>query len=282
MFIPFGFMSSPAAAPPVGYDTDAQAFFTAVEGGGDTLTTTEKDGTNQLVLDFKSSGVWSKLQAFYPLVGSTSTSCKWNLMDPRDLDAAFRLTYITLSAFTFSTKGWKQNGTSGAGVNTHYVPAVDGIANNFSAGLSIYDNPGLSGNNYDMGVYDGSIEIALIGGGFNSSLNTSYFKIGGVNFITKAVTQAESESTWIIDTTSSTSSNIMFRNGTSWSTQNEVAQLSNFDMGLGCTLRSTGAEAGSNRGYSMFFLGESLDASGLITSFQSAINTWNTTLGKTP
>ena len=77
MFIPFGFMKSPVVAPV--YDTDAQAFFTAVAGGGDTLTTTEKDATNQFVLDLKSAGIWTAMDLIYPFVGGTSTSTKWNL-----------------------------------------------------------------------------------------------------------------------------------------------------------------------------------------------------------
>ena len=31
--------------------------------------------------------------AIYPMIGGTQQSTKWNLKDPRDLDAAFRLTF---------------------------------------------------------------------------------------------------------------------------------------------------------------------------------------------
>jgi len=44
-----------------GFDPDAQAFFTAVTGGGDTLTTTEENAINQLVLDLKSANIWTSL-----------------------------------------------------------------------------------------------------------------------------------------------------------------------------------------------------------------------------
>ena len=93
MFIPFGFMSSPTAAPPAGFDPDAQAFFTAVTNGGDTLTTTEENAVNQLVLDLKANSQWTIAKFIYPLVGGTATSHKWNLKDPQDTDAAFRVTW---------------------------------------------------------------------------------------------------------------------------------------------------------------------------------------------
>ena len=102
MFAPFiwGATNASGSAGGDAYDTDAQAFFTAVEGGGDTLTTTEKDATNQLVLDLKSDGIWTGMYAIYPFVGATSTSTKWNLKDPRDLDAAYRVSWTGTANFT--------------------------------------------------------------------------------------------------------------------------------------------------------------------------------------
>jgi hypothetical protein len=34
-----------------------------------------------------------KFMAIYPLVGGTQSTTKWNLKDPRDLDAAYRLSF---------------------------------------------------------------------------------------------------------------------------------------------------------------------------------------------
>ena len=69
-----------------GIDTDAQAFITATG----ITDNTQKNSINQLVLDLKSYGVWSKIKAIYPFVGGTATTHKFNLKDPRDLDAAYR------------------------------------------------------------------------------------------------------------------------------------------------------------------------------------------------
>ena len=42
-------------------DVDAQLFFDRVSAAGGTLTNTEKTATNQLVLDLKSTSIWSLL-----------------------------------------------------------------------------------------------------------------------------------------------------------------------------------------------------------------------------
>ena len=176
MFIPFGFMKSPVVAPV--YDTDAQAFFTAVAGGGDTLTTTEKDATNQFVLDLKSAGIWTAMDLIYPFVGGTSTSTKWNLKDPQDTDAAYRITWQNPGSGTFSADGVKGNGSNFAG-NTHLIPST--VFNSNPRHLSVYANLADNRTSYDMGsnapgVGNNNVIIVEFGN------NTSYVGFGG--FIT--------------------------------------------------------------------------------------------------
>jgi len=103
----FGFNVKPRKAGGVSYDADAQAFFTAAS----ITDTTQKSAVNQLVLDLKSYNIWTKMKAIYPIVGGTASTHKWNLKDPRDLDAAFRLTFAT--GMTHSSTGMTGNGTSG-------------------------------------------------------------------------------------------------------------------------------------------------------------------------
>ena len=88
-------------------DTDAQAFITAAA----ITDSTQQSAVNQLVLDLKTANIWTKMKAVYPFVGGTATSHKWNLKDPRDLDAAFRLTFG--GGWTHSATGALPNGTNG-------------------------------------------------------------------------------------------------------------------------------------------------------------------------
>ena len=90
------------------FDTDAQAFITAAG----ITDSTQQNAVNQLVLDLKSYSLWTKMSAIYPFVGGTSTTHKFNLKDPRDLDVAYRLAFFG---------GWTHNanGITGNGTNTY-------------------------------------------------------------------------------------------------------------------------------------------------------------------
>ena len=86
-----------------GFDADAQAFFDRVTAAGGTLSTTEKNATNQLVLDMKSAGIWSSMKAIYPMVGAS----------------------VNLMSYTenFSNAYWSK---SGATITVNNITAPDG------------------------------------------------------------------------------------------------------------------------------------------------------------
>jgi hypothetical protein len=88
-----------------GTDADAQAFITASGISG-----TEATAVNTLVVNLKSANVWTKIKAAYPCVGSSATSCKWNLVNPVDSNAAYRLVFS--GGVTFSANGIQFNGTN--------------------------------------------------------------------------------------------------------------------------------------------------------------------------
>jgi hypothetical protein len=68
-------------------DPDAIAFIAAA-GITDLV---QKAAITTLVLQLKSDAIWSKFQAIYPLVGGTAFTHKFNLINPLDTNAAFRL-----------------------------------------------------------------------------------------------------------------------------------------------------------------------------------------------
>jgi hypothetical protein len=65
---------------------------------------------NTLETDLTTYGLTSKMKALYPFVGGTAASHKFNLKDPRDLDAAFRLVFS--GGWTHSSTGALPNGTN--------------------------------------------------------------------------------------------------------------------------------------------------------------------------
>lgn len=138
---PFSFIKTVGAA----LDPDAAAFLTAI---GNTDPTIES-AINTMVIDLKSYGLWTKLLVIYPFVGGTATSNKYNLKDPRDLDAAFRLTYF--GGITH-TVGFRPNGTNGY-AKTYYNPASNATLNDEHMTIYLNTNNAMSkGDTIDIGV----------------------------------------------------------------------------------------------------------------------------------
>ena len=101
-----------------GFDPDAQAFITAAA----ITDPTQQSAINQLVVDLKAQSLWTKLKAVYPFVGGTALSHKYNLKDPRDLDAAFKLMFS--GGWTHTANGAKPNGTNGY-ADTFLIPTTE-------------------------------------------------------------------------------------------------------------------------------------------------------------
>jgi len=167
------------ASPAVSYDADAQAFITAAA-----LTdTTQKDAINELVLDLKAAGVWTKLKAIYPMVGGTASTHKFNLKDPRDVDAAFRLTFN--GGWTHSSTGALPNG-SNAYANTYINPSVNLLQN--SNNVTIYSRTSQTNNNVDLGIDSATYRMYfyvnytnIIGGRNNRNSNETEFNTSNSN-----------------------------------------------------------------------------------------------------
>lgn len=103
-----------------GTDSDAQAF---IDAAGIT-DATQQDAINTLVIDLKTANIWTKMRAVYPMVGGSSTSHKYNLVNPSDSDAAYRLSFST--GWTHSSTGVTPNGSS-AFANTFLSTSIVGL-----------------------------------------------------------------------------------------------------------------------------------------------------------
>ena len=136
-----------------GFDADAQAFFDRVTTAGGSLTTTEKNATNQLVLDMKSAGIWSGMKAIYPMVGASAAACAQNLKS-----SSFTGTFS--SGWTFASTGVTGNGTS-AYMNTNFIPSSD-YTSGTNFGLFLYTSSTTGGaTDRDMGIFVGGSAPSL-------------------------------------------------------------------------------------------------------------------------
>jgi hypothetical protein len=107
----------------ISIDPDAQAFFNRVTAAGGTLSNTEKTAVNLLVLDMKSTNVWTSMKAIYPMVGASAAACAQNLKS-----ASFTGTFT--SGWTFASTGATPNGTS-AYMDTGLNPSTALTNNNY-------------------------------------------------------------------------------------------------------------------------------------------------------
>jgi hypothetical protein len=101
-----------------GLDPDAQAFITAAA----ITDATQISAINQLVVSLKGASLWTKILALYPFVGGTAFAHKFNLKDPQDTDAAFRIVFS--GGWVHSSNGIQMNGTNTFG-DTKVAPITN-------------------------------------------------------------------------------------------------------------------------------------------------------------
>ena len=117
--------------------------------------TSETDTTiisalNTLETALTTYGLTAKIKALYPMVGGTAAKHKFNFMDARDLDAAFRLTFN--GGWTHASTGSTPNGVN-AFADTYLSPSTSLSQN--SCGLSYYSRTNRSLDyGVAMGVYN--------------------------------------------------------------------------------------------------------------------------------
>jgi len=267
-----------SAAP--SFDTDAQAFFTQIEDvEGISLTTTEKDAVNQLVLDLKADSIWTKMDALYPFVGSDADACKYNLKDPQDTDGAYRITMYGTN--TFNSDGFTPGSTNSDFGLTHISP--DDYSGTPSNGthMSVWANTVNNVRGYDMGVFRGSgvdrDDWCIIISFGNS---TQYACFETLNYATDSHTPAEN---FYMSNNTGTSTQTVRGS----SAQTSVSQTIASHDWLGRTVAIGGSYRGGTtvadgthgRGYAFASSGLGLDATE-ISNFYDAVNTFVTALSR--
>jgi hypothetical protein len=159
-------------------DADANAFLTATGITDPTIS----GAICTLVTSMKANGTWAKCQAIYPFVGGTATTHKFNLKNPADTDAAFRLSFV--GGWTHSSNGALPNGTN-AFANTFYNPAAFGIQN--SHHVSYYSRTNSNLTEVEVGgasLSQGTVLEIRTG-------NITYFRVNsGITYITAADTDS--------------------------------------------------------------------------------------------
>jgi hypothetical protein len=160
-------------------DADANAFLTAAGITDPTITS----AICTLVTSMKANGTWAKCIAIYPFVGGTAATHKFNLKNPLDTDAAFRLSFVG---------GWTHsaNGALPGGVNSYadtFYNLLSSATQN-SHHISYYSRTDSNTTEIEFGAADGPDNSGATSRSFIEirTSNVSYFTINNgalTNFI---------------------------------------------------------------------------------------------------
>ena len=256
---------------PLVSDTDAQSFLNAAN-----ITSFQQaSAVNKLVIDLKAAGVWSKMKAIYPFVGGSAASHKFNLKDPRDLDAAYRLVFN--GGWVHSSTGAKPNGSNGY-ADTYLIPNTTLSTTNFH--LSFYSR---TISNAATTIYPTEIGSAISGtqliGLFLYRPTNPISKWGGEGYSTTAegTTTMDSKYFGLTSRTNSTSLKY-YKNGSVLATQTGIdnGNRPNIAITIG---RSNGLPNYSDRESAFASIGDGLTDSEA-TAFYTAVETYQTSLGR--
>lgn len=226
---------------------------------------------NTLVTDLKSYGLWTKMKAIYPFVGGTASTHKWNLKDPRDLDAAFRLVFFG---------GWShtQNGAIPNGLNTYaetyFIPNSNYI-NNFN-GLGVYvgSNTATSTFKSPIGIFQSTLQSALFE--LNNTQQASRFNgdLFSFNYTNILGLQSVHRTSNILTTN--------YRNSVSIGSGNSGGSLPTISYFIGTLKQNTGLPDPSwyfSDHIRFIYISDGLNA-GEISNLYTAVQTFQTTLSR--
>ena len=250
-----------------GTDHDAQLFITATGISGTNAT-----ATNQLVIDLKAANIWTKMKCIYPMIGGTSTTCKYNLKNPVDSNAAYRLTFF--GGGTFSANGYSPGGVNGF-ADTFFIPSTNLTDSNNH--LSYYSRTdAVAANICEIGSYDSGFRFLGI-----------QIKYSGNLFLCANGTNPYPT----VSNTNSQGFHLMTKNGSSIQLnafKNTTKVITNGTTGIGSSTTNVYIGAFNANGPAANYttkqcafasIGDGLtDAEAL--AFYNAVQTFNTTLGR--
>lgn len=261
-----------ACVPPI-TDVDVIAFKDATGITDCTILVALQDLVTNLKIGGESS-IWNDLFAIYPFVGGTANTNKYNLKNPADTNAAFRLSF-------FGTVNHSANGVQFTGGTGNYANTYFDITKFTSGGMStgIYvRNTGVGGA-YDMGVTSPSMTNAVA---TNTGL-TRFYPNTNSFFLTWApdanppgliVGQVSS-------TTPSTSSTAqIYRNGVvqnAGTTPNDEVPQVTYPWFIGAANNAGVSTGNASNQYAFAFFGKYMDGSKMgnlytyIQAFQTAL-----------
>jgi hypothetical protein len=248
-------------------DADALAFITAAA----ITDTTQKSAINTLVTDLKTANIWTKMKALYPFVGGTAAQHRFNLKDPRDLDAAYRLVFN--GGWTHSSTGAKPNGTTGWA--TTYFNPVTQLGSQASNHISTYLRTNIDEPTVDMGAFTNP----GIGIDIESRISNVSYNFNGVQAVYVNFSNTDSRG-FYVNTRQSLTLHKVFISGTlKGANTSSLVVLPNTDIALATRFNSSLAtpETYSSKESAFASIGDGLSDTEA-ANFYTAVQSYQTTL----
>lgn len=272
IFAPFAFMGSS------GYDPDAQNFFTAVESGGDTLTTTEKTAVNNLVIGLKNAGIWSTMTGLYPFVGGTSSSMAWNLADT----SQYNITWNNSGNITFNANGIQGDGTSGTYGDTNFNVSASGF--NTDHHYSVYsrtDTRWGGGLGWDMGGGNSVNGQPLYGISIGRTAGARIYDFGDFSTGRISLTSGTNDNDgFFMGRSTASNEHKFFKNGSSIGTSTGTPTYGAVNRNMWLMACNGGESMDySTRNYALFSFGSSMDDTGA-SDYYTAVQNFQTALSR--
>jgi hypothetical protein len=252
-----------------GIDPDAQAFITATGISGSNAT-----AINTLVVDLKSYSLWDKMNVIYPFIGGTANSNKYNLKDPQDTDAAFRIQFN--GTVTHNVSGSTGDGAGGWG-RTYYIPSSNVTLN--SEHISVYCNSNVANTTsdpVDIGAFITTTQASTI------ALKTGNVYGSRMNSDTISYSNSDSRGFFVSTKNGSTTLNV-YENGTLQNSGTSAGSLPNINIALWNTVITTNTGVYNNgwtkNTFAFVSFGDGLSGTD-VSNLYTAVQAYETTLGR--
>ena len=252
-----------------GTDADAQAFITAAA----ITDSTQQSAINTLVTQLKGYGIWTKMKALYPFVGGSATSHKFNLKDPRDLDAAFRLVFN--GGWTHSSTGALPNGTTGY-ADTYLTPSTT-LTSPF-LGYYSRSNTNTGYDQIDMGSKEGSNKYLWVSAWYNGSgFSNILARNSSVGVLLNGGPTTDSRGWYWTNKVSTTAK--LGKNSTILTSATDTETPPSIPITIGKLNVDVGASYCTNRETSFSVIADGMSDTDT-TNFYTAVQTYQSTLGR--
>jgi hypothetical protein len=236
---------------------------------------TIRGGLNTFDVGLISNGLDTKMKAVYPFVGGTASTHRWNFMDARDLDAAFRLSFSGTT--THSSNGFQGNGTNGF-ANT-FLNTLTNLTKT-STHLSLYvRNNSNAGQPYDIGnAADAAMSITPTYLITRFTSNVAFTGIADTSYGT-SVASTNSQGFWA-GSTNGGSTQKLYKNGVAVATGTaSVGLFANLPLYIGAGNTNNIPRFFSDKQYAFASIGNGLSDAEAST-FYTLVQSLQTTLGR--